>query len=749
MPTKRAVSPAVLEAFLRDVERVVRGEIEFRIVDGQSVSGRGPGGGREATITVSPGARRYVRLVRRDASASSGGSAYGFVDLATGSVLMAATWAGPDPVPRGNLVDPIDPSAGRAALGRFGVRYLDDPALDRTVLARLRERYAPGAPARAPVAAGAPAAPELPGHVRSVRHAHDLPISRPVDACPRCELERMVRAGSVTHGPGGERYVPARPACPGWGAGPCYCGWHPDRGGHVAGQRRWSEGELVLTAHPNAGNFNDGPWTHVRTPSGEQYSLEEHHGDWWAFTRRGELLRSDHQRAAVIASILRDSCIHPDPAHHDHAGVAGIPICFSCGRALPADACTPECPGYGRTSLSDPAETVLTDGIVRAGFRAEIDRIAREALERPGQSVHFLGRGVALAASLVDAGILVEWNASNRREQRGRFHVEVPDPEATLRLCGECGIALDPGEEGRCRPCASGESPCAYGEHCESCRDCSRGSEEYEHDCDHGMAPEEPECLCGRPDCDGQIFLHGETKCEHGGGCVEIGRWHCFVDLPGARCRLADCPRDEHQGTARSRPCTHPDASAPDGWVWECEHCGAEFRQANTLIAYRYRDAGARSAGLETVLAGSLTREQADEIERLIGEIGTRAGERAGRFLPVELGLPPAQRALWARTKGPSPEFDHPWNELAHLGSSDEAPTLGAPRALELLALVRQVHARGADPEAAAAVLGTPLRAARSEPPAGALPNPPVTCLDCGRSDGRHDPKIPHGAPLA
>jgi hypothetical protein len=85
---------------------------------------------------------RYARLEAR-LSSDDPPFAYGFVDLSSGCVLYASTFARPDLVPRGNLLDPLDPSHGRAALGPLAVRQLDDPALDPGVLAALRRKYAP------------------------------------------------------------------------------------------------------------------------------------------------------------------------------------------------------------------------------------------------------------------------------------------------------------------------------------------------------------------------------------------------------------------------------------------------------------------------------------------------------------------------------------------------------------------------------------------------------------------------------
>jgi hypothetical protein len=99
---------------------------------------------------VTVGGRRYVRLIRRDPSGTYGtptvSRTYAFLDRTTGAVLRpagSALDAGPDPIPRGHLFDPLDPSHGRAALTPAGLRRLDDPILDPGMISALRRKYAP------------------------------------------------------------------------------------------------------------------------------------------------------------------------------------------------------------------------------------------------------------------------------------------------------------------------------------------------------------------------------------------------------------------------------------------------------------------------------------------------------------------------------------------------------------------------------------------------------------------------------
>lgn len=48
--------------------------------------------------------RKYARIISRDAN-GSGGSAWGFIEIATGALLKAAGWASPAKHARGNIAD--------------------------------------------------------------------------------------------------------------------------------------------------------------------------------------------------------------------------------------------------------------------------------------------------------------------------------------------------------------------------------------------------------------------------------------------------------------------------------------------------------------------------------------------------------------------------------------------------------------------------------------------------------------------
>jgi GNAT superfamily N-acetyltransferase len=91
-------------------------------------------------LAVQPG-QRYLRIVSRSADGAS--ATWGFLDQSDGCVLRAAGPTRPDPVPRGHLFDPLDPSHGRRAITPDGPRRLDDPALDPAMIAFLRDKYAP------------------------------------------------------------------------------------------------------------------------------------------------------------------------------------------------------------------------------------------------------------------------------------------------------------------------------------------------------------------------------------------------------------------------------------------------------------------------------------------------------------------------------------------------------------------------------------------------------------------------------
>jgi hypothetical protein len=65
--------------------------------------------------------QRYARVIRKDSTASAGGSAYCFIDLTNGDVLKAASWKAPAKGARGNLADA---HGGLKAVGQYGAIYL-------------------------------------------------------------------------------------------------------------------------------------------------------------------------------------------------------------------------------------------------------------------------------------------------------------------------------------------------------------------------------------------------------------------------------------------------------------------------------------------------------------------------------------------------------------------------------------------------------------------------------------------------
>jgi hypothetical protein len=131
-----------LKAFVADAQAVCAGTLEVRFEEGKVLTQTKPAKIPAGLITSHLG-RRYAHLEGHWKTLKGRGAltSYGFVDLDSGCVLYSSGGR-PDPVPRGHLWDPIDPSHGRAALTAQGIARLDDPILDPDVLFALRVKYA-------------------------------------------------------------------------------------------------------------------------------------------------------------------------------------------------------------------------------------------------------------------------------------------------------------------------------------------------------------------------------------------------------------------------------------------------------------------------------------------------------------------------------------------------------------------------------------------------------------------------------
>jgi hypothetical protein len=116
----------------------------------------------------------------------------------------------------------------------------------------------------------------------------------------------------------------------------------------------------------------------------------------------------------------------------------------------------------------------------------------------------------------------------------------------------------------------------------------------------------------------------------------------------------------------------------------------------NTRLRYLYRDGANYKGYVDLVLAGSLSVGGASLIRE--------ACEEDERFLPTQVGLPPAQEELW-KSHGRSDD-DHVWNELVELSTTDDDPTPGAPAIPDLLARFEAVLVQGWDILAAMRRLG-------------------------------------------
>ncbi len=64
--------------------------------------------------------QRYARIVKKDYTASQGGSCFCFLDLTNGDVLKSASWKAPAKGARGNL---SSPTGGLEGVTQYGGRY--------------------------------------------------------------------------------------------------------------------------------------------------------------------------------------------------------------------------------------------------------------------------------------------------------------------------------------------------------------------------------------------------------------------------------------------------------------------------------------------------------------------------------------------------------------------------------------------------------------------------------------------------
>lgn len=74
-------------------------------------------------FAISPGAKRYVRVIIRSASGTTG-SAYCFVDLHNGDIFKPASWKGPEKnFTRGNILNPTSNDGGAYSwTSPYGIR---------------------------------------------------------------------------------------------------------------------------------------------------------------------------------------------------------------------------------------------------------------------------------------------------------------------------------------------------------------------------------------------------------------------------------------------------------------------------------------------------------------------------------------------------------------------------------------------------------------------------------------------------
>lgn len=103
----------------------------------------------------------------------------------------------------------------------------------------------------------------------------------------------------------------------------------------------------------------------------------------------------------------------------------------------------------------------------------------------------------------------------------------------------------------------------------------------------------------------------------------------------------------------------------------------------NTRLVYRYRDASNYKGEMVVVLPGALTPDEIALLRHWCAAAARGAGVDPEAFLPTQLGLRPAQYALWADAG--AGDDDHVWNELVSIEPTDQPADADAPAALAVL----------------------------------------------------------------
>jgi hypothetical protein len=124
----------------------------------------------------------------------------------------------------------------------------------------------------------------------------------------------------------------------------------------------------------------------------------------------------------------------------------------------------------------------------------------------------------------------------------------------------------------------------------------------------------------------------------------------------------------------------------------------------NTRLVYLYRDASNYKATMSAVLAGELSAEERDALRGAIALAAAGAGIDPVAFSPVDLGLPPAQDALWAYHA--RNEDDHIYNELLDIELTTTPVTWSTVTAAGLLAAAERAVREGYDVARAMNALG-------------------------------------------
>lgn len=112
-------------------------------------------------------------------------------------------------------------------------------------------------------------------------------------------------------------------------------------------------------------------------------------------------------------------------------------------------------------------------------------------------------------------------------------------------------------------------------------------------------------------------------------------------------------------------------------------------------LHYLYRDAANYKASLVATIAGDWSDDELARFRAAIATAARGAGVDPTVFSPVDLGLPPAQQALWERFD--RSDDDHIYNELLEVELTTDRPDVAGIDAAEILARAERAAREGYD----------------------------------------------------